>query len=237
MRPPAWRDLPLARRIPEIAEMKEAAREHQVTSSITSLIGASEPRAGLGRSELDAVADSSVADDLGQTKSGSIDSRQPALADPDVVSGRLGTQPLRSDANGFKGRGVWDQPATKRGRTLEKIYSVTICIQITRPSTFGTQIRGPRQASKSIDLEAPVYQVNGKYGNALYNKLSKAVDDLAEFSGGRYAGNDVQGHRITSRTLTVIVPGLGTPEQSQVLRQIFEVGRQRGVIVRMEVYR
>jgi hypothetical protein len=185
---------------------------------------------------LDAIADNSVAGDLGQTKSGSIDSRQPALADPDVVSGDSGTQPLRSDANGFKGRGVWDQPATKRGRTLEDIFGHNLhpnhpTIDIWDPNT------GAATSLKSIDLEAPVYQVNGKYGNALYNKLSKAVDDLAEFSGGRYAGNDVQGHRITSRTLTVIVPGLGTPEQSQVLRQIFEVGRQRGVIVRMEVYR
>jgi hypothetical protein len=44
-------------------------------------------------------------------------------------------------------------------------------------------------------------------------------------------------HEIASRTLAVIVPGVGTAEQRQVLRQIAEFGRQRGVIVRIEVYR
>jgi hypothetical protein len=73
--------------------------------------------------------------------------------------------------------------------------------------------------------------------NALYNKLSRAVDDLAEFEGGRYAGNEVPEEEITSRTLSVIVPGLGTAEQRQVLRLIAEVGKQRGVAVRIEVYR
>jgi hypothetical protein len=71
----------------------------------------------------------------------------------------------------------------------------------------------------------------------LYNKLGKAVNDLAEYAGGRYAGRQVAEHEIASRTLAVIVPGVGTAEQRQVLRQIAEFGRQRGVIVRIEVYR
>jgi hypothetical protein len=90
---------------------------------------------------------------------------------------------------------------------------------------------------KSVDLEAPSYQVEGRYVNALYGKLSKAVNDLAEFTGGRYAGKDVPGNEITSRTLTVIVPGLGTAEQQQVLDNIIAVGKQRGVIVKVKVRR
>jgi hypothetical protein len=79
--------------------------------------------------------------------------------------------------------------------------------------------------------------VKGKYVNMLYRKLSREVDKLAEFEGGEYANRSVPEHEITSRTLTVIVPGLGTAEQRQVLRQIAEVGHQRGVVVRIEVYR
>jgi hypothetical protein len=79
--------------------------------------------------------------------------------------------------------------------------------------------------------------VNGKHANALYNKVSRAIDDLAEFEGGRYAGNYVPEADITSRTLTVIVPGRGTAEQRQVLGLITEVGKQRGVTVKIEVYR
>jgi hypothetical protein len=79
--------------------------------------------------------------------------------------------------------------------------------------------------------------VNGQTANALYNKLSDAIEDLAEFEGGRYAGKDVLKAEITSRTLTVIVPRLGTAEQRGVLRLITEVGRQRGISVKIEVYR
>jgi hypothetical protein len=88
---------------------------------------------------------------------------------------------------------------------------------------------------KSVDLEAPGYQVKDQYVNALYNKLSRGIDKLVEFEGGRYGVTHVR--NVTSRTLTVIVPVLGTAEQRQVLRNIVEVGRQRGVTVRIEVYR
>jgi hypothetical protein len=135
-----------------------------------------------------------------------------------------------------KGRCVWDLPATLRGRILEKIFGHNLhpnhpTIDIWDPNT------GAVTSLKSVDLESPSYQVNGKYVNALHTKLSRAVDELADFEGWRYADNYVPEDEVTSRTLTVIVPGLGTAEQRQVLRQMVEVGRQRGVIVRMEVYR
>jgi hypothetical protein len=148
-------------------------------------------------------------------------------------------QAPRSDVgpNGASNRrGVWDLPATKRGRILEKIFGHNLhpnhpTIDIWDPNT------GAATSLKSVDLEAPSYQVKGKYVNALYSKLSRDVDDLAEFSGGKYDDVRVAEHEITSRRLTVIVPGLGTTEQRQVLRQIVEAGKQRGVIVRIEVYR
>jgi hypothetical protein len=148
-------------------------------------------------------------------------------------------QPPLSDVgpNGASnGRGVWDLPATKRGRILENIFGHNLhpnhpTIDIWDPNT------GAATSLKSVDLEAPSYQVEGDYERALYNKLSKSIDDLAEFKGGRYAGTDVPENEITSRTLTVIIPSLGTAEQRQVQRQIFEVGKQRGVLVRTEVYR
>jgi hypothetical protein len=146
-------------------------------------------------------------------------------------------QPQRSgvSSNGASnGRGVWDLPATKRGRILEKIFGHNLhpnhpTIDIWDPNT------GAATSLKSVDLDAPAYQVKDKFVNALYGKLSSDLNNLAEFEGGRYAGSDVGD--ITSRTLTVIVPGLGTAEQRQVLRNIVEAGKQRGVTVRVEVYR
>ncbi len=133
-------------------------------------------------------------------------------------------------------RGVWDLPATRRGRILERIFGHNLHpdhpnIDIWDQSTGGVT------SLKSVDLELPTYQVSGKNVNALYNKLGKAVNDLAEYAGGEYAGIRIAKHEITSRTLTVIVPGVGTAEQRQVLRRIAEFGRQRGVIVRIEVHR
>jgi hypothetical protein len=145
--------------------------------------------------------------------------------------------PKRAPAADSKtSRGVWDLPATKRGRILEKIFGHNLhpdhpTIDIWDQST------GAATSIKSIDLESPTYQVSGKNVNALYNKLGNAVDDLAEYTGGRYASVQIAEHEIASRTLTVIVPGMGTAGQRQVLRQIAELGRKRGVIVRIEVYR
>jgi hypothetical protein len=147
------------------------------------------------------------------------------------------SQPPRSAADPnrkSKGRGVWDLPATVRGRILEKIFGHNLhpnhpTIDIWDPNT------GAATSLKSVDLESPGYQVKDKYVNALYSKLSNELYNLAEFEGGRYAGTDVRD--ITSRTLTVIVPGLGTAEQRQVLHSIAELGKQLGVIARIEVYR
>ena len=145
--------------------------------------------------------------------------------------------PKRAPAADSKtSRGVWDLPATRRGRILEKIFGHNLhpdhpTIDIWDQST------GAATSIKSIDLESPTYQVSGKNVNALYNKLGKAVDDLAEYTGGQYASVQIAEHEIASRMLTVIVPGMGSAGQRQVLRQIAELGKQRGVIVRIEVYR
>jgi hypothetical protein len=98
---------------------------------------------------------------------------------------------------------------------------------------------GTATSLKSIDLEAPSYQVEGKYPNSLYNKLSKDVDTLAGFTDTDidYGGFKVQERDVKSRILTVIVPSRGTAKQRQVLRNIVEVGRQRGVIVSIRPFK
>jgi hypothetical protein len=235
--PSAWRDLPLARRVPEIAEGEGGGprTSGDVLGPPTSSEQVS-PGAGPGRPELDAFADNSVAGDLGQTKNGDIGSPGAALADPEVVSRDSGTQPPRSDSNDFNGRGVWDLPATIRGRILEKIFGHNLHPNHPTIDIWDTDT-GAATGLKSIDLESPSYQADGKSVNALYNKLSKAVHELAEFTGGDYAGTNIPEHEITSRTLTVIVPGLGTPAQSRVLRLIGDLGKERGVAVKIEVHR
>jgi len=135
-----------------------------------------------------------------------------------------------------RSRGVWDLPAAVRGRILEKIFGHNL--HPNHPTIDIWDHRtGAVTSLKSVDLEGPGYQVQGRYVNALYNKLNRDLINLAEFEGGDYANTHVPDDEITSRTLTVIVPSFGTVEQRQVLQQIVRLGKQLGVIVRIEIYR
>ena len=125
---------------------------------------------------------------------------------------------------------------TRRGRTLEEMFGHNLhpnhpIIDVWNPDT------GEVTSIKSVDLESPSYQVKGRYVNALYNKLSRDLDRLAEYKGGHYAGDYIPGNQITSRALTVIVPNEGPTAQQRVLRQLVEVGKQRGLIVRIRIHR
>jgi hypothetical protein len=146
------------------------------------------------------------------------------------------TEPAFSPTPPTNGRGVWDLPIANRGRELEQLFGHNLHPNYPTIDIWDEDT-GAVTSIKSIDLEAPTYEVQGRYNNALYSRLSKNINDLAEYQGGRYAGIPVPGDKITSRALTVIVPGKGTDAQEEVLRNITEVGRQRGVAVKIEVYR
>jgi hypothetical protein len=90
---------------------------------------------------------------------------------------------------------------------------------------------------KSVDLRAPSYQAKGRYVNELHRKLSRALDELAEYEGGSYSDDFVPRDQIASRALMVIVPSKGTVAQQRVLRRIVELGKQRGLNVRIKVHR
>jgi hypothetical protein len=71
---------------------------------------------------------------------------------------------------------------------------------------------------------------------AIASKLSKAINDLADYEGSRYAEISIPGDEIKSRTLVVVVSSEGTAAQQEVMRQIVELGRQRGITVNFESY-
>jgi hypothetical protein len=127
-------------------------------------------------------------------------------------------------------------PDIERGRTLEKKYGQNL--HQNHPTIdVWDEDTGSVTSIKSVNLEAPSHQAKARYVNTLYAKLSRYLNELAEYKGSHYAGDYVPGGQIASRTLAVIVPSKRTVAQQRVLRQIVEVGKQRGLIVRIKVHR
>jgi hypothetical protein len=123
---------------------------------------------------------------------------------------------------------VWAIPPTARGRTIESALGAHLppyfpVIDAFQPAT------GAATSIKSIDLGAATYQ------NAamLYGRLSGYVNKLAEFAGSNHSGTEILNNAITSRTLIIAVPNAGTAAQQQVMRQIIQLGFQRGVAVKV----
>jgi hypothetical protein len=87
---------------------------------------------------------------------------------------------------------------------------------------------------KSVNLNSPTYR--NEENNALYSKLSRDLNKLAEFQGSDYADTKIPGDAIKSRTLRIIVPNGGTAAQQEAMRRIVELGRQRGVTVDIIIY-
>jgi hypothetical protein len=131
--------------------------------------------------------------------------------------------------------GVWDSPPTVRGRALEQLFGHNLhpnhpTVDIWDPDS------GTATSLKSIDLDSPAYRVEGNTSNALYNRLSKCVNDLAEFQGSYYTNIYIPEEAIKSRVLTVIVPREGTAAEQEVMRRIAEQGTQRGLTVNFKIY-
>lgn len=143
--------------------------------------------------------------------------------------------PLPEEAPGPSGRGVWDSPPTIRGRTLEQLFGHNLhpnypTVDIWDPTS------GTITSLKSVDLESPSYTAEGRYQGTLYNRLSKYVNDLAEFEGTTYAESSIPKDGIRARVLNVIVPGPGTATQQEVMRRIIGLGAQRGLTITFTIY-
>jgi hypothetical protein len=133
------------------------------------------------------------------------------------------------------GRGVWDLPPTARGRALEQLLGHNLHPNYPTVDIWESD-SGAVTSLKSIDLDSPAYRVEGNSQNALYSKLSKCVNDLAEFRGSYYASIYIPEEAIKSRMLTVIVPSEGTAAQQEVMRRIVDLGKQRGLTVNIKIY-
>jgi hypothetical protein len=130
---------------------------------------------------------------------------------------------------------VWDLPPTARGRALEQLLGHNLHPNYPTVDIWESD-SGAVTSLKSIDLDSPAYRVEGNSQNALYSKLSKCVNDLAEFRGSYYASIYIPEEAIKSRMLTVIVPSEGTAAQQEVMRRIVDLGKQRGLTVNIKSY-
>ena len=128
---------------------------------------------------------------------------------------------------------MWDLPATIRGRILEPLFGHNL--HPNNPTVDRFEVDSAAVISlKSVNLNSPTYR--NEENNALYNKLSRDLNKLAEFEGSHYADIEIRADAIKSRTLRITVPNSGTTAQQETMRRIVELGRQRGVTVDVTIY-
>lgn len=93
--------------------------------------------------------------------------------------------------------------------------------------------KGVATSIKTLNLGAKSY---GK-GNAVFNQLSKYVDDLAGFNGRTWGGQTVKGGDITSRVLKVGIPKGATNAQIQQINNAVKYATEQGVKLNVKTVR
>jgi filamentous hemagglutinin len=91
------------------------------------------------------------------------------------------------------------------------------------PFTFQTIDKfanGIATSIKSINLNAPSY----RQAKALYGKLREQINEVANFTGKKWAGVIIGEDQIAGRTLDVVVPHSGNVAQKSAIKQAVEYG-------------
>jgi hypothetical protein len=107
------------------------------------------------------------------------------------------------------------------GRHEDAILKNNLAARCIRTSPLSIDLSTAlRLASKSIDINAPIYQNAAR----LTYKLNKFVDDLAEFKGASWGTDVVTESQIEHRVLSLAVP---KGSIKAVQREIIDVVRMR----------
>lgn len=81
---------------------------------------------------------------------------------------------------------------------------------------------------KSVDLRTPTYQDTRR----LFGRLSRLVDDVANFNGDQVGEVVIEASDITGRTLRVVVPKTTvTPAQRAAIGAAADYAKSRGVFL------
>lgn len=106
---------------------------------------------------------------------------------------------------------AWKSGWAARGRYFEEKLGRTLHPNFR---TIDKIPEGEATSIKSIDLNAATYQNTAQ----LKYRLNKYIDEVAEYNGGAWGGDEVKSSEITGRALSLAIPkGSMSPEQRVVI--------------------
>ncbi|MCK0203068.1 hypothetical protein MWN41_08585, partial [Ornithobacterium rhinotracheale] len=134
------------------------------------------------------------------------------------------------------GKSIWNLPVLGqggRGFVYEKMLNLKGAMKSSNFPVIDAFYKGVATSVKTMNLGAKSY---GK-GNAVFNQLSKYIDDLAGFSGKTWGGQTVKGSDITSRVLEVGIPKGATRSQIQQINRAVNYAAEKGIKLNVRTVR
>ncbi|MGL5720106.1 MAG: hypothetical protein ACRCYP_04875, partial [Alphaproteobacteria bacterium] len=124
---------------------------------------------------------------------------------------------------------VWLEGPVTRGEKIEQALGQNLHKNYPVIDRFDN---GAVTSIKSIDLNAKTYQDSKK----LQRTLEKYVDKVADFRGKEFAGKDIKLEEIGLRALDLAVPHSGNPAQQQILLNLVDYAKNKGVTVNSIIF-
>ncbi len=129
------------------------------------------------------------------------------------------------------GGSLWKLAPLERGFVYESMMNLKGAMKSSNFPKIDAFYKGVATSVKTLDLGAKSYLKN----NAVFNKLTGYVDDLAGFNGATWGDDVVRGSDITKRVLEVGIPRGASSSQVQQINNAVKYGAEKGVKVNVRV--
>jgi hypothetical protein len=132
------------------------------------------------------------------------------------------------------GGSLWKIAPLERGFVFERMTGTKGLFSAKGINNFpviDAFYNGVATSIKTLEVTAKSYLK----GNAVFNKLAGYVDDLAGFSGQRWAGEVVEETAIKSRVLEIGIPRGATSAQVGQINSAVEYAASKGVQLKVRV--
>lgn len=128
------------------------------------------------------------------------------------------------------GNSLWKITALQRGFVYEEMLNLAGKFRVSNYPVIDAFYKGIATSIKTLDLGAKTYLKD----NAVLNKLTGYVDDLASFEGTNFAGVDTR-NAITKKVLEVGIPKGATSAQVNQINKAIEYASEKGIQMNVRV--
>jgi hypothetical protein len=126
---------------------------------------------------------------------------------------------------------AWQLGWAARGRYFEEQLGRNLHPNFPVIDSFN-RADGVANSIKSVDLNAAVYQDAAR----LIYRLNKYVNDVAEFEGAEWGGDEVKGSQIMRRSVTVAIPPGSTTIQREAMKAVQMRAKMTNTHAPVDVY-